>query len=471
MNWKVLATIIISNCAISFLLLRLQFLSENISLAEVPQPADGIIRAEGSCAESAAEAYALRRQRTIERVTAHISAQQSKIHEYSTSKYLLYSESGSGVGNRFNGLVTAMLFAIVSQRVFLLQAPWWPSEFLDSLDPPYPWHIANFDQAFPGVKFRRQFDQSPESPDDAYLRFECCWGENKTLLAELKAKGVSFLDLDMTEGSTYNELCCHDWPSKYGGHKFVTLRTNQYMLVLAQFNPHTKQLVDSLFDGFDPFGIIAASLLRFRPELQAVVDGLKAKYEFERHFMVGLQVRTGVFRTADKKGQTLRYLHCADRITQQYSHAQAAAAKPAKYFICSDDQGLVSELRGTYGSQLVSVTSEDLPAVPKFNSSQASGHGLTLSNLARLVDIWLLAACDELVLTDVSTFGTVASGMAMRIPHVVLQEGVCIKRVKADACFTYSWALPYQSCYKDVIGYQQDWSICQHDYWRVDPWP
>eukprot|EP01116_Phalansterium_solitarium_P001388 TRINITY_DN11191_c0_g1_i2.p1 TRINITY_DN11191_c0_g1~~TRINITY_DN11191_c0_g1_i2.p1 ORF type:complete len:153 (-),score=28.32 TRINITY_DN11191_c0_g1_i2:100-558(-) len=131
-------------------------------------------------------------------------------------------------------------------------------------------------------------------------------------------------------------------------------------------------------------------------------------------------------------------------------------------------QTAIEVLRDRHGpDKTIFFTSADLSPHPNFTFVNFY---LSESDLARIIDIFTLAECDDLILSDVSTFGTVAGGIQGRHPYLMMSEGMCIQRTRSDPCNAYAWALPYQSCYKDVAMYKRDYHLCQTDYFRRDPW-
>eukprot|EP01116_Phalansterium_solitarium_P004766 TRINITY_DN15878_c0_g1_i1.p1 TRINITY_DN15878_c0_g1~~TRINITY_DN15878_c0_g1_i1.p1 ORF type:complete len:495 (-),score=159.62 TRINITY_DN15878_c0_g1_i1:101-1585(-) len=399
-----------------------------------------------------------RRQRTVARVTQHIHAMQTGIHDYANAKYLVYGESGVGVGNRFNAIITTMLMAIASKRVFLLQGTDFMTEFINEFRPSYEWYIPEFDKKF----------TAEQRKSHILLRFECCNGSNKTLIDSL-ADRPHFLNLDMSEGTVFNQIACHDWAATYADKKFISFRTNQYLAVMAMNNPHYAKEMNELFDGFEPFSIIAQSLLVLRPELQEFIDRFRPKHRFDEHFTLGVQLRFGLFRTSagDQLTKAGKFLQCADKINHDRV-LDGVDSRPLKIFACGDNPEKLALLKQQYPElDIVSLQPEDMKPFPNFTMLN---YKLSEDQLYRLLDIWMLGECEDLLLSDLSTFGTVASGKRALKPAVMLTEGLCVRRLRSEPCNTYAWALPHQSCYKDVKAYQRDWGLCQTDYFRSDPW-
>eukprot|EP01116_Phalansterium_solitarium_P022201 TRINITY_DN7246_c0_g1_i1.p1 TRINITY_DN7246_c0_g1~~TRINITY_DN7246_c0_g1_i1.p1 ORF type:complete len:644 (-),score=219.24 TRINITY_DN7246_c0_g1_i1:357-2288(-) len=392
-----------------------------------------------------------RRDRVSRRVADYIQSLQSRIHDYANTKYLIYSEPGGvGVGNRMNALTTAIMFAMESNRTFLIKR----SEFLEEFSPLFPWHLPDFDTVFTAEQRASSF----------LFRFECCDMSNKTWLAWLEASGRPYvLDLDLGEGSHFNQMACDDWANRYKEYKFIEFRTNQYMIPFAMYNPHYTGLMQSLFETFEPMGVLARSMLILNPAIRSIIDKFKAKHEFDKYFTVGIQIRTYLFNRGrhDPVNQINRFFHCADKAESIYRES-IDDERPTRLFVCSDNQTMLGELKQKHGDRLVHfVASEDMPSGLDKRQFDA---------WLRLVEILIVSECNDMVLSDFSTFSTIASGVSSKRPYVLLQEGICVQRVNADPCFTYSWALPYQSCYANAPGYQRDWGLCQHDYWRTDPW-
>eukprot|EP01116_Phalansterium_solitarium_P011173 TRINITY_DN26790_c0_g1_i1.p1 TRINITY_DN26790_c0_g1~~TRINITY_DN26790_c0_g1_i1.p1 ORF type:complete len:505 (+),score=159.73 TRINITY_DN26790_c0_g1_i1:172-1686(+) len=394
-----------------------------------------------------------RRQEVVERVTAAIQKRQAPIHEYATTNYMVYVEPmGVGIGNRINAVISAMLFALASNRTLLVQS----SEFLDEFAPSFPWHIDNFDTVF----------TAEQRANRVNLLFECCNNNNKTWNDWLGQSGRPFvMNLDLGENSLFNNFICHDWAATYRDVKFLELSTNQYFAVAAINNPHYSHFMAPLFDNYEPMGIMARSMFLTAPHIRAIVDKFKESNAFASHYMAGIQIRTGHLKSnghfqGDPIPLMMRFFHCADKAEFVYRQ-KVDDTRPSRFFLCGDDQKLIQELKQKLGDRVVTFSTDLLP-------TGLQDHVFIAYH--RLVEILIVSECDNMVLSDFSTFSALASGLSAKRPYVMLQEGLCYERLNAEPCFTYSWALPYQSCYANVSAYQRDWAMCQHDFWRNDPW-
>ncbi len=118
------------------------------------------------------------------------------------------------------------------------------------------------------------------------------------------------------------------------------------------------------------------------------------------------------------------FIQCAEQIEAQQANV--------KWFISSDSDMVIQEMRKKFGRKIISAKGRIAHV-----SSNKNGYERVL------IDLDLLSKCNEIIMTGGSTFGFVASIKALKYAYIV--NG----KISIDKCFKFSFSGPHFSLRPD----------------------
>jgi len=315
----------------------------------------------------------------------------------SNAKYLLFIAK-DGLGNRLMSLSSALLYAIVSKRVLLVDwtlAEWTgdnePAQFEDLFEPP-------------------PFDWSLE----VHLYFESYWSRP---LGDLFGKGVvthspDFVCSDLTLDS----------------RRFVVLKTTQYLAPLFLNNLYLRFQNQTMLQHLQQHYFTEAFHFLCHPtqEVFSKVENFCNCCWPIDSTVIGVQIRRDF-----AGGDSARFVNC---IREHLIPSLILAAndttqknKKVAFFLISDDDDMIRDVTATL--------QPDWPVL-RYNaisSDRFSVEGVKVG----LVENILLGQSDHIVTTSKSTFGYLAHSSRGKSPWVVFPNGdnSCVFINDTEPCY------------------------------------
>jgi hypothetical protein len=227
-------------------------------------------------------------------------------------------------------------------------------------------------------------------------------------------------------------------------HFFETCSNSKYFEKLLAVGAVQKTTIDRALDiqgrsneeqlnrlfqvGFEAAGYVLKKGWPLRPHIVALVNQYKSQY-FDGSFVIGLQLR-GEFLNETAK-DVEKFIDCALRIESKEQNN-----KPVNWFVVSDMRHVLAKI-----SQL-------MPNKKIFTTNGTAGHSpgnvQNEQTVKALLDIELLALCDEIIQTSGSTFGFISAIKAQKLPYYVNGTARCGDRCKdMKGCEKMTLAKPH----------------------------
>jgi len=326
----------------------------------------------------------------------------------------------SGLGNRFLALVSAYSLAVLSERVLVLD---WPAfkegvihglsgekmvmpEFSQLVDTD-SMHLGSYNSTHAGYDLANV-------PSEAALEE---WGQ----------------------WDKFRRLLCGPINRAFKSRVIHLVDTWDFFLPVLVANPHHE----ALFNGSTLGDITRAAIALVLPaekQLQMKINKF-VKEEFSGRFVIGLHVRRiGMNRIGMLGHQNIlmHFLSCARTV------ALSANTKnlPVSYFVVSDDPAALAALPSSgYQNEHVILS----PLV------ENSGRASIESNVAAMVELYLLGECNQLVQSEGSTYSGFAAART-NLPVITMQmDGTCHRPLYDSACY-YDWPKVGEGYICDVHG-------------------
>eukprot|EP01119_Soliformovum_irregulare_P004165 TRINITY_DN15180_c0_g1_i1.p1 TRINITY_DN15180_c0_g1~~TRINITY_DN15180_c0_g1_i1.p1 ORF type:complete len:457 (+),score=77.24 TRINITY_DN15180_c0_g1_i1:1-1371(+) len=304
---------------------------------------------------------------------------------------LIDDEPEAGLGNKFQFMVSTFLFAILSKRALLIDWPevkgflHWNGEetvgtpsMSDLLqNPGFDWDFAQHAEHLPYHCHHREIAKDETSQI-------CCLVSslNETLCrTENLFHGVEEM------------FQCQDFESS--PEPLIRMRGWDYFVPNMALNPFYRDRLTRIFKHGDIFRPLARFLIRPLPSIQHQIDKFIAD-QFGDH-TIGLQIREIGINKLNVTQERLFWEAALVSMQERMLQSKTTNIR-FKWFLATD----TVSLRNTSFSLFPNwITFRDVRIARDDPQSVIDG----------FIDLWLLASCDDLVVSAASTYGKVAAGL------------------------------------------------------------
>lgn len=317
-------------------------------------------------------------------------------------KYLLYIEGPEGLGNRFMSLVTAFAYALITDRVLLLD---FRRNMSGLVCEPFQGSSWTLPTTFPFEKV----DELPSLEDVA--------DEGLEKMAAVK------LNLRHVQSERDRRFFCSDVQERLGKLPVIGWKSNQYYVPRLYAIPEFWEKLNPLFG--DP-GLIFTQLSRvlLLPEnaVWAKTERAYRAYLATSKKLVGIQVRSPNFNSFeqpiyDRVVQCLMDDNMLPNISQQQPHKVTKIPEEGTaIFVASLQREYYEKLKEVYAEK----GAEDGTLVTVHTMATEGLENVSYDQSVKAyVDMLLLSFSDSLLTSGWSTFGYVAQGLGAVLPHIV----------------------------------------------------
>eukprot|EP01018_Ginkgo_biloba_P020688 Gb_09928 [translate_table: standard] len=340
-------------------------------------------------------------------------------------KYLIWSIGYFGLGNRLLSLVSAFAYAILSQRVLLIEYPVWDHLFCDPFDGS-PWKIV------------------PERPLNkslgvSYLGFRgmgCGFGNTDPRC------GATIVNMALHHETPAEELefvVCESGFSRVRNVPFLTtMFSNQFYIVGFFLNPALGLVMELLFPERNPFHVLAKYLLSPSDHVWDAIryynDGTLSKATRR----IGVQIRE--FGNNYTEAIDSNVVACIRRKSALCPIGDGHVAKSKEdgfvsLYVATLMQGHVAKLNKSVQNEMgrsFKVMWQELDGRENYDPSHQQ---------EALIDMWVLSLSDVLLTSKMSTFGYVAQGLGGITPYLINsseEEEPCKANVGSDPCYHFA---------------------------------
>ncbi|XP_071731575.1 galactoside 2-alpha-L-fucosyltransferase-like [Rutidosis leptorrhynchoides] len=364
----------------------------------------------------------------------------------SDCKYLVL-ELFSGLGNRIMSLVSAFLYAMLTDRVLLVGRG---VDLVDLFCEPFPESSWILPQNFPLFDQIKRFNQ--QSPE--------CFG-NMLKMSNKSSSSTSSLYVYLHLTHSYNNhdklFFCDQHQTFLQNVSWVIMKSNQYFAPSLFLMPSFEQELHSLFPDKETVFHFLGTYLLFPSN---PVWGLITKY-YNSHLAraderIGIQVR--VLHNSD---HYLNYfldliLTCSVNNNLLPKINPNESLKHSKTEIRSQKAVLLTSLSSFFSAKIRemymkhSTLSGEVIKVFQPSQEQQQLKGNKIHDMKAWAEMYLLSLCDKLITSSGSTFGYVAQSIGGLKPWILYkpkkgktQNPACVRAISNEPCFHYP---PYFDC-------------------------
>eukprot|EP01018_Ginkgo_biloba_P041238 Gb_00070 [translate_table: standard] len=367
--------------------------------------------------------------------------------EHPACRYVIWGAGNYGFGNRLISLISAFLYAILSQRVLLIDYPDWSLLFCDPFEGS-PWRIP----------IERPLDLNLGV---SYLSFKDagCGFQNSTP-GPINSCATTIVNMALHHVTPVRELeflICPSGISRLRNVAFVTMRaSNQYFAPGFFLNPALGPVMKLLFPERNPFHVLSKFLLSPGDHVWDAIRHYAQGTLAQATRRIGVQIRE--FRYGYTAGFDRNVLLCIRRkagfcpLEFRTDEKNMRSYNRDEYFsvyVATLAQGHIANLNETLG-----IVRNETGKSFRVLSQQLDGKEIHDSSHAQeaLIDMWVLSLSDVLLTSRMSTFGYVAQGLGGIIPYFISssENEMCEMNAGSDPCYHYA---PKQGvCKDDLMG-------------------
>ncbi|GJD08399.1 hypothetical protein Gasu2_27030 [Galdieria sulphuraria] len=339
------------------------------------------------------------------------------------SRSVVFVASCDGLGNRFMGLLSAFLFAVLTNRAFFVL--WEPcgstvGAHLDDLfeTPGFSWNFAVLASQL-GIT-TSQLEKYPHRLIfTQYCRPCPFWRPIR--------------DMEPIACSSYDDI----FPEN-----LIIFRATHWLGPAMQHNPNYRQFICTHL-GPQPFAQLATALLTPSKRVYEIMEPYRQLIKNSKR-VIGLQIRLRDSYAIDEYSEQVMW-RCAESILSHWNQVASpesflkrngSASLVDRWFIATDTPEARELLRLQLGERLISMD----PPMDK---------GKTESAQWALAEMWLLGEADEIIISPYSSFGLFGHGRTGKAPWMVDRKGRCWRTPNSAPCDFYWFGVQRLKCFRD----------------------
>ncbi|TVU28638.1 hypothetical protein EJB05_20162 [Eragrostis curvula] len=365
-------------------------------------------------------------------------------------KYLV-SISYRGLGNRILAAVSAFLYAVLTDRVLLID----PSNEMDEL----------FCEPFPGTTWLLP----PDFPVSSYTNFSIDTPEsygnmlkNKVLRNDVDVSSTTatqqlpafaYLHLDHDYGDEDKMFFCADDQRLLSNVPWLVMRTDLYTVPGLFLVTSFQEQLDALFPERDAvFHHLGRYLFHPTNRVWGLVTRYYRAYLARAGLRLGVQVRAFDDWQAKSPHVLQQITSCVWKeklLPELLATAEEEHTAPTPGAVAKSTTVLITSLRAWYYEQIKGMYWEQATATGEDVSVHQPSHdeyqqfGAKSHEDKAWAEMYLLSLCDALVTSGWSTFGYVAQGLGGMTPWVMYRplnitevpDPPCGRDVSMEPCF------------------------------------
>ncbi|KAL6605977.1 hypothetical protein ACP70R_041630 [Stipagrostis hirtigluma subsp. patula] len=385
------------------------------------------------------------------RATERLKSGQEVIDSTDGCGYLVVI-SYRGLGNRILAIVSGFLYALLTNRVLLVDSG---KTLGDLFCEPFPGATWLLPPDFPLDGFRRLDGEAPESYGNVAL--------NRS--GSVSGLRFVYVHLDHAASAANRLVYCDDHRQFMHRVQWAIMRTDQYSVPGFFFNPAYQEELDRMFPRKDSvFFLLSRYLLHPKNDVWGMVTRFYNSYLRGADEKLGLQIR--VFDGATPFQHILdQILACTsqERLLPALVGAEgggaapplpaAAGARSKAVLVTGLSPWYHDSIRETYWKS-ATVDGEVVSLhQPSHEGHQQWGH--SEHDMKALAEMYLLSLTDKMVVSGWSTFGYVGTGLGGLTPYIMFKpvnrtvpNPPCKRAMSMEPC---SHAPPYFECTRKEI--------------------
>ncbi|BDA47125.1 probable galactoside 2-alpha-L-fucosyltransferase [Coccomyxa sp. Obi] len=249
---------------------------------------------------------------------------------------------------------------------------------------------------------------------------------------------------------------------------------------LLQSNPFHQDFIDLYFPTREIFASLAPFMLKVTPRVENRITAFRQQ-NFKL-FTIGLQIRRhkcdgGPDETIDKKE-----VHCALRpsiesfcaVARSIQLSHGLNDKDVRFFLAADDTEVYDQVAEILGRERVIFTDNGIAPLHKVDHIQYTPSGNPGTLETGLMDLALLAQCDDIIMTITSSYGYIAGAWGGLAPvhmlygkHQTVQNPYWFRAINSEPCYWQAKDMMRALDIKGVERYRSNpfwmqYSQCHH---------
>lgn len=334
---------------------------------------------------------------------SYIELHNSILTKYHLSKtpqkFLIFKNETSGFGNTVTAFISTFFLALASKRALLLKMP----------------TLENVFQINPKLNLT--------IPDSLLSSIN-----SEKVISFVHVGGYENMGGSPPGSHWYNSLACNDLSEVYSDQPLIEVVSNQYFASLIINNPHHQETFLSNFH-FNAFFYQAFSFLfTLKPSIQQIVDNIVSSY-LSGHFSIGIHIRKEFLTTA----KLYTFWSCA----KQIMISKAPSNQQVRFYIATDSPK--EDIMEIFDSDIIFL--DDIR--PKLDEQTK-----------KMVDLYVVGACDQLLVTAGSTFSDIIFARTGKLPWKVTNVNTCEQFPHSEPCYFYWKDALESSCYTEENYYK-----------------
>ncbi|KAF8740583.1 hypothetical protein HU200_013799 [Digitaria exilis] len=326
-----------------------------------------------------------------------------------------------GLGNRMLSVASAFLYAVLTERVLLVN--WGKDDAASLFCEPFPgatWLLPRATWHSPLRNLDDYNEKSKESLGNMLQSGAIIDGNNNNNNVSWPSSPPGYVYLHLAGGYGYHDklFYCGAHQRLLGEVTWLLMRTDSYLVPgLFLTEPFVGEL-DAMFPEKDAaFYHLGRYLFHPSNDVWRLVTGYYRSNLAAATRRVGVQIR--VFHDKQPPQQVLDQLLSCVRNEKLLPETTTAAAAANDTSSSSSVAVLVTSLSSWYHERIQDKYGGGGVHVHQPSHEGRQRSGVTAHNMKALSEMYLLSTCDVLITSGFSTFGYVAQGLAGRRPWVM----------------------------------------------------
>jgi hypothetical protein len=196
------------------------------------------------------------------------------------------------------------------------------------------------------------------------------------------------------------------------------LRSTYYNMSATSY---TDQFESVLQIGFEAGGNFLQNYWKPKEHVQDQTDYYVENY-FKGHYVIGIQIRFQ-FLGYNQKAYIWKanwFLFCASQIEERHPDPNMSV----RWLILDDVESVFNQIYATYSHKIIVVNGT------RGNIAETAEEKKRAVYMKTILDNELLSRCDEMIVTDGSSFGFLSAMRKKSIPHVITRTSPKCQRAK-----------------------------------------
>lgn len=351
----------------------------------------------------------------------------------------------SGLGNRIMTITSAFLYALVTNRVLLIdQQPEMAHLFCE----PFPDTSWLLPVDFPFKNDCKNFDQNCVQSYGNMLKYETI----ASLSNKLLSSNPSYLYIHLADDSDKHDklFFCDEHQTNFKKIPWLFIRSDRYFVPSLFLIPSFKQRLDMLFFNKETvFHHLGRYLFHPSNQVWGLITRYYQIYMAKAEERIGIQIR--VFRTATTPHQAVldQVWACTmkEKLLPEVDYSKSISTSPAKN-MNKAKAVVIASLYHEYFENISNMywiyPTVSGEVIEVYQPSHEGHQNIenNLHNMKAWAEMNLLSMCDVLVTSAWSTFGYVAQGLAGLKPWILhniekrkAPDPPCSRVVSMEPCF------------------------------------